>query len=200
MTQTEDTTEASQVTANEAIAEITLCLKNPTTPVKTRFGNNNLEMLVRTQQQVIAKNERTIRELKSQLKMKNPGAAQKIIKALNEKLNRRDCKIAVLKETPTRKEIALLKRRIGYWKKKATSPKVGHSDANDGGVRGGKLDTIAELENKVLELQEELAQIKSHNAASFKQDGLVHTPQMRMMVCNQLNGHTSTTRMKDVLR
>ena len=119
MTQTEDTTEASQVTANEAtrvIAEITPCLKNPATPVKTRFGNNNLEMLVRTQQQVIAKNERTIRELKSQLRMKNPGAERKIIKALNEKLNRRDCNIAVLNETPTRKEIALLKRRIGYWK------------------------------------------------------------------------------------
>ena len=112
MTQTEDTTEASQVIANEAIAEITPCLKNSATPVKTRFGNNNLEMLVRTQQQIIAKNERTIRELKSQSNMKNPGAAKKIIKALNEKSNRRDCKIAVLKETPTRKEIALLKRRV----------------------------------------------------------------------------------------
>ena len=203
MTQTKDITKASQVTANEAtrvIAEITPCLKNPATPVKTRFGNNNLEMLVRTQRQVIANNETTIRELESQLKMKKPVPEQKIIKVLNEKLNRRDCKISVLKETPTRKEIALLKRQIGYWKKQATSPKVGHSDANDEGDRGGKLDTIAELENKVLELQEELAQIKSHNAASFKRDGLVHTPQMRMMVYNQLNGHTSTTKMKDVLR
>ena len=141
MTQTEDITEASQVTANEAtrvIAEITPCLKNPATPVKTRFGNNNLEMLVRTQRQVIAKNESTIRELESQLKMKKPVPERKIIKVLNEKLNRRDCKISVLKETPTRKEIALLKRQIGYWKKKATSPKVGHFDANDEGDRGGQ--------------------------------------------------------------
>ena len=198
MMETEDT--SLQVTQVTQVTIPAPCLQNPASPVKTRFGDKNLDLLVRTQRQVIATNERTIRELKSQLRMKKPGAEQQLIKALKEKIKRRDSKILVLKETPTRKEITLLKRRIVYWKKKATSPRVEHSDVNAGGNRGGELGTIAELENKIFEWQEELAQIKSYNAAAFKRDGLVHTPQMRMMVFNQLNGHTSTTKMKDVLR